>query len=263
ATGPVAQFTLVQPNITYQDGSVIDVGRYATPQFVDLDRDGLPDLVVGEQNGNLNYLRNTGTTSAPTWMLVTDSLGHVSTSTIYTLGHSVPFIFQNANGAYELLAGSEGGTLWHYTNIDGNLDGTWALDSDNFMGMNEGLRSTVCLADFTGDGLLDMVVGNFRGGVSFWSSDAHASIARATAPAEVLRVYPNPSRGLVEVTTATGAAHGKAWLSVRNSLGQELDRVRVSSTNTSLDLTHWGGGVYIIQLETDGLRHPPVRAVVQ
>lgn len=263
ATGPVAQFTLVQPNITYQDGSVIDVGRYATPQFVDLDRDGLPDLVVGEQNGNLNYLRNTGTTSAPTWMLVTDSLGHVSTSTIYTLGHSVPFIFQNANGAYELLAGSEGGTLWHYTNIDGNLDGTWALDSDNFMGLNEGLRSTVCLADFTGDGLLDMVVGNFRGGVSFWSSDAHASIARATAPAEVLRVYPNPSRGLVEVTTATGAAHGKAWLSVRNSLGQELDRVRVSSTNTSLDLTHWGGGVYIIQLETDGLRHPPVRAVVQ
>lgn len=262
ATGPVAQFTLAQPNVTYPDGTVIDLGRQVTPQFVDLDRDGLMDLVVGEQNGNLNYLRNTGTTASPAWTLVTDSLGQVSTSTIYTLGHSVPFIFENADGAYELLAGSEAGTLWHYTNIDGNLDGAWDLRDDSFMGLNEGFRSTVCLTDLTGDGESDMVVGNFRGGVSFWRSDGTTSIGQAQAPISALRVLPNPSQGLFEVTAPPFVEPGKAWLSVRNSLGQEVERIRVSSTNTSLDLGHRGRGIYIIQLETEGVRHPPVRAVI-
>ena len=45
----------------------IDVGSFSTPQLVDLNRDGLLDLVIGERSGidngvlnGINYFENTG-----------------------------------------------------------------------------------------------------------------------------------------------------------------------------------------------------------
>jgi hypothetical protein len=38
----------------------INVGSNATPQLVDVDRDGQIDLLIGERNGNINYYRNNG-----------------------------------------------------------------------------------------------------------------------------------------------------------------------------------------------------------
>ncbi|MBA4322651.1 MAG: hypothetical protein C0408_07530, partial [Odoribacter sp.] len=63
--------------MTYHDSLSIDVGWYSTPQLIDLDRDSLIDLVVGEKSGNLNYYKNTGTEFNPVFTLVNDSLGHI------------------------------------------------------------------------------------------------------------------------------------------------------------------------------------------
>ena len=57
----------------------IDVGQNASPQLVDVDRDGLLDLVIGERNGNTNYFRNTGTATTPSFSTTAtplDSLMH-------------------------------------------------------------------------------------------------------------------------------------------------------------------------------------------
>lgn len=35
----------------------IDVGQYSSPQIIDLDADGLQDLVVGERDGVINFLK--------------------------------------------------------------------------------------------------------------------------------------------------------------------------------------------------------------
>ena len=79
ATGPQSQFTLQQINMTDAGGNVIDVGQFAAPVIHDLEEDGLLDMVIGERNGNLNYYRNTGTAANPSWTLVTENLGAVST----------------------------------------------------------------------------------------------------------------------------------------------------------------------------------------
>ncbi|MBK6948742.1 MAG: VCBS repeat-containing protein [Haliscomenobacter sp.] len=48
--------------IGYQN---IDVGLASVPQVVDLDGDGLPDLVIGERSGNVNFYRNIGSKGNP------------------------------------------------------------------------------------------------------------------------------------------------------------------------------------------------------
>ena len=43
----------------------IDLGQYTVPQIIDLDRDGLPDLVLGERSGRLYYFHNEGDQEEP------------------------------------------------------------------------------------------------------------------------------------------------------------------------------------------------------
>ena len=43
----------------------IDVGQFAQPQLIDVNRDGLTDLIIGEQDGTINFLPNSGSISSP------------------------------------------------------------------------------------------------------------------------------------------------------------------------------------------------------
>ena len=66
-TGTASAPTYTERTGTANPFNGINVGFFSTPTFADIDGDGDQDLVVGEQNGNLNYYENTGTASAPTY----------------------------------------------------------------------------------------------------------------------------------------------------------------------------------------------------
>ncbi|MCK4288359.1 MAG: VCBS repeat-containing protein, partial [Bacteroidales bacterium] len=72
-SGNPAEYELSELN--YQD---IDVGEFSTPQLIDINEDDLIDIVIGEKKGNLNYYKNTGTSSNPVFSFETDSLGKVN-----------------------------------------------------------------------------------------------------------------------------------------------------------------------------------------
>jgi hypothetical protein len=51
-------------------GAVIDTGDewgHAGPCVADVDRDGTPDLLVGDFSGRFRFYRNTGTAKAPSY----------------------------------------------------------------------------------------------------------------------------------------------------------------------------------------------------
>lgn len=247
--GAVAQFQLETANIPDAGGTQIDVGQFATPIFNDLDDDGLLDLVIGERNGNLNHYRNIGSPSAAQWLLMSETLGGVSTVEYWNVtGHSVPLIFRNEQNLREMLLGSESGWLYHYGNLEGNMGGVWTLLDSTFMDLRDGSRSGVCLYDFTGDGDLDLVVGNFRGGLSFWRSDLISTVVSPNDEQPSFAMYPNPASGRVELVADPMPAKGSSWV-LRNTLGQQVLRETVQGQRTWLDLSALSEGVYLVRLE--------------
>ena len=156
--------------------SGIDVGADAAPQIIDLNRDGLQDLLIGERSGNLNYFENQGSVGNPSFASSGDNtFGGVDVMMECCTGYSVPFVWENKQGEYEMVVGSELGELHHYTNIDNNLSGTFTLETKQFGGVKEGSRLSPYAKDIDGDGKLEWVIGNGRGGFALASNSMGSS----------------------------------------------------------------------------------------
>ncbi|MBK7240773.1 MAG: VCBS repeat-containing protein [Flavobacteriales bacterium] len=260
STGPVAQFVLQQPNIPDSNNDTIDIGQFATPQFTDMDGDGLMDLIIGERNGNVNYYRNTGTGSSPVWTLITEDLGGVLTVVAPNVsGHSVPFIFTTSAGSREMLLGSESGWLYHYGDIDNNIAGTWTLIDSTFMDLRDGYRTALCLYDYTGDGKLDMVLGNLRGGLSFWNSSNTLGFNEVSDARSFFSLYPNPATTSVDLVLNAPPAKGSTWV-IRNNMGQLVQQQQALQQQTQVNISALHEGIYLVRLE--GAKRGPAEHLI-
>jgi len=189
--------------------SNIDVGDFSAPQLFDLDGDGKKDLVIGEKAGNINYYRNAGTSDQPEFVLVTDSLGKINV-TDYSLsydGFSVPAFFKDGQNNTGLICGSEKGDLLYYTNIDGNLDGKFLLSTQlnslldtTGVSFNRGLRTASAIGSLYADQSLQLIAGNFSGGLEFFNGKPEVTSSLAPiSVSEKLEIAPNPASEKVTI----------------------------------------------------------------
>ena len=183
----------------------IDVGLFSAPVFFDLNKNGLKDLIVGQRMGYLSYWENTGSISNPTFTHVTDSLGYVYTSdlTFSYYGHSIPSFYRNSLGETFLFTGSNKGWVLQFKDIDNNLNGTFQLIDTLFIAdgsfkvkIVEGNRVSPFVADLNNDGYPEMILGNFRGGLSFLKGvqppPDTVGIYQIHSDIPQFSVYPNP-----------------------------------------------------------------------
>jgi hypothetical protein len=241
------------PVIDYTDNTfaVIDVGNNAAPQLFDINRDGKLDLLIGEKGGVLNYYLNIGTLTAPSFQLQTSSFGNIDVSPGNNFsGYSTPFMF-NDSGTYELFVGSEKGFLYHFDNIDNNLGGTFNPVDSLFWQPSEiweGPRIAICADDLTGDGLLDMVVGNYRGGLAFYMGDLTVSVPENNNPVS-FNVYPVPAKDELTITFSNKIDH--AGVSIYTISGMLVESIEVSQRNSiSLPLFSYAEGMYLVHVKT-------------
>jgi len=187
--GGVANFSLSAPG--WQG---IDPGKTSTPLLVDLDRDGDLDLLVGERNGNLNYYRNDGTPAAASFTYVTETFGGIVLASGATnIGEVQPWVLPDPEtGSYRLYVGERTGRIWRYDNWESDLGATFALTDSTVGNIDAGDRSRVAAADLDNDGLLELVVGNMRGGLSLYREGEYVGLGEGPQVPE-LQLWPNPA----------------------------------------------------------------------
>jgi hypothetical protein len=243
AAGLPADFVLAEA-----DFQGINLGVQAVPALYDLDRDGKPDLIIGERNGNLNYLRNIGSSTAPAFLLATEFWGAVDTRRAgFTVGSSAPFLRQNEGNQTELYVGSQSGYLYRYSNIDDNLLGTFDLVDSSWGGLQPGLKSTLALADFNGDTLPDVLVGNIRGGLQlFTTKGVPPPVGLETTGLPDPQVWPNPASSVLHIRLPQQLGPVCQWKLVHVS-GQVMLHGE-QGTEFTLSVADLPSGLYILIL---------------
>lgn len=187
----------------------VDAGDYSTPQCFDLDGDGRGDLIVGNRRGLLSFYRNTGTSVAD-FQKITDTLGGVDMRdfTQSYFGYSVPCFYRDAQQETVLFCGGELGEVSYYKDIDENLDGLFTkveVRMPETVGgvavpFKEGRRVAPAVADLTGDGRPELVLGNWAGGAAFFAgAEPPVHTSMPSYAQSRLRVWPNPVRDVVRV----------------------------------------------------------------
>ena len=240
----------------------IDVGDYSTPQLFDLDKDGISDLIIGEQNGNLNHYKNTGSAQNPAFSLVTDSLGRVNV-TNYNLsynGFSTPCFSRLKDGTTFLLAGSDEGRIHLYKNIDHNLNGKFTEADTLFSWISStpddtifGWQTSPAIGHLTDSEAFDLITGNFSGGLNYVSKRTPAEIIPGVPEIQIqrsgsLKVYPNPADQTVAIEYSRSLIPDPgSWIIIVNLFGQKLLDFPFSRL-TTLPVSTLPAGIYVIRI---------------
>ncbi|MCF8333358.1 MAG: T9SS type A sorting domain-containing protein [Bacteroidales bacterium] len=61
-----------------------------------------------------------------------------------------------------------------------------------------------------------------------------------------MAIYPNPAKDKLEIKLPK-----KAKLEIRNAQGQVIEKLEMENTRTTLDVTRYASGIYLIKAETD------------
>lgn len=249
--GSPANFLLSMSRFTNSSGRPIDVGDVAAPQIFDVDNDGKNDLVVGGANGKLSYFHHVGSPTATTPALdsVTNFFGRLKVNQPgYFYGYSYPFMFRD-DGVTKLLCGTQLGYMRMYNHIDGNLTGSFALVDSTFLGVREGERSAPYGADITGDGLLDLVVGNYQGGLDFFKGSVSTTgindLAHSTP--DNLSVYPNPADNSLTIQVLSDM-NGTYNLELYDLVGQKVITEKMNDKTITISTENLRAGIYVCKV---------------
>jgi hypothetical protein len=154
-------------------------GQQAKPQIYDVDGDGLNDILCGKQNNDIVYFKNIGAkgiaanfSTSPT----VRNFGNLFKGSDFSLWNSSPKLFRDDKNEEYAFSGFEDGriSLFKRKKI-GNTDSLILVNS-NYKNLYYGTKSTVEIGDIDKNGLLDLLIGNFRGGLNIYATDIKLKI---------------------------------------------------------------------------------------
>ena len=128
-----------------------DRGSWTRTAFADFDADGDYDMLVGADDGQIEYWRNDGNASNPVWVLENDNLlGDVGE---YTVPNIIDY---DGDGDFDIITGANDGYIRYYKNV-----GTPTNPSFEYQRawLDGGSRTAPAMVDYDNDGNFDIVLG--------------------------------------------------------------------------------------------------------
>lgn len=228
----------------------IVVGQLASPCFIDIDLDDKLDLVVGELNGNLNYYKNTGTFTSPVYTLQSDIWGGVDVREPLTVtGYSSPFMYRNENDSLYLFVGSQSGKIHGFNEIEEALEGEFFEFNENYLGYYHGTYASIWGADITGDGKMEWLSGNFRGGFQIFMPDIGTTITELHDQLD-MQIAPVPADAYIDVSWNLPSSE-EVTIDCLSITGARLYATTTVDSSIRIPIaTDWAPGIYVIRIRT-------------
>ena len=133
----------------------------------------------------------------------------------------------------------EPGETYVFDNIDNNLTGTF--DSLTILNLNEGGKSMIAMSDINNDQKTDLIVGNYSGGLSYFSSDSLViSNTNNNYSSKELNIYPNPTSRYLSINNTISGD-----LVILNSLGEIVLHHNKSIQKETVDLNEFSAGISV------------------
>ena len=254
--GNTMNFTTQSFNLQDEDGAVINVGTFSAPCLVDLNRDGLLDLVIGNKNGRMHYYQNSGTATNPSFVLANDFLGGVDADPNSPDGFAVPH-FVDVDGAWHLFLGARNGKMIYATGIEDNLapGATFNTILPNFINFDIQSYSAFWVEDINENGRFELFVGNDLGGIELFEHDPNSNVSLETfSPKIDILAYPNPFEHKLTLKNlnANPATNGSS-IQVMNLLGQLFMETQTNDDTAVLDFQGFNAGIYLVRVRSHEL----------
>lgn len=254
-SGNSGEIQFKTPIYKYKD---IDVGTFSTPEIIDIDGDGLQDLLVGEQAGNngpdgicsnLNLYTNVGSIGNPDFN--NDNLdkcfGGVLFDSLTSIDDfSSPSLIAMNGPEFIFGSGSFRGQIRKYS-YNPSLNSFWQLEDEALGNIFDGTVSTIDFADVDGDALLEGLVGNTRGGLSIYQTDLalDGSVDNKEITSIDFKVFPNPATSQLYCNVNTT----EVWkYTIVDAFGRQVLQGQSQSEAHVIDISFLGAGVYFIEI---------------
>ncbi|RPG57772.1 MAG: T9SS C-terminal target domain-containing protein [Flavobacteriales bacterium TMED191] len=259
----------------------IDVGSFAAPQLIDLNRDGLLDLVIGERMGidngvynGINYYQNIGSLTNPEFEdytpvlasgeldenqneIMVKSLGgiHLADPT-YLTAYTAPQIFET-NNEFHLAIGTEQGKVFLYDNLELvdnntsttilNLESEFNLITDDLLSNTNSIHSKIAIQDLNNDNLPDVIRGNASGGLELFLANSF-NISSLNTNLEKIEIFPNPNNGNFNIKLPL---NNNGTLTIFSILGKIILNKKITSNKEIYQISNIKSGIYIVSIKTE------------
>ena len=223
------------------------------PTFVDIDEDGQVDLLVGKQNGALEYHRNSGSFSFsledPAFLGIDRDFSLERRNTVASV------IDIEQNDLDDLIVSDSRGIGFVYFDfkVEATAQPIELVYQNNITSDAQQLKfdqkSWVAGAHDVLEDSLIMVVGGVRGGLQLFGRPSEGDNSNGV-PSFTINLYPNP---IGDPNGLNIVSNQNATMEVISVLGQlMIEPFEVSKfTTTNLDVAHMRNGTYILRSESE------------
>lgn len=172
-------WSFVQDNWMIRE--MIDPGFRSSPAVWDVDQDGLLDILLAYNrphpifgySASIAYYRNIGTAQAPAFEWMSDDFSQLSWYLLKAMHLSIGDI--NGDGLTELVVGTADGQLKVFSNSELNPQFFAPMPFSPLEGIQLDGFVKPHLADWNGDGLLDLLCGTENGSITYLENQGSSS----------------------------------------------------------------------------------------